>query len=129
LAHGFLLLFDYSYQASNRRAARRIARVVERFDLPAQIHRFLRLRACSLELEEGEAQIAAILRRNPNVRRLPVAPQEVGGIAECLTPSGDLRTLPCHLWGDNPRRLGLDGFFAARLQRAAYWPRCSPIRM
>jgi 16S rRNA (cytosine967-C5)-methyltransferase len=26
-----------------------------------------------------------------------------------------LRTLPCHLWGDNPRRSGLDGFFAARL--------------
>ncbi len=70
---------------------------------------------CSLEPEEGEAQIAAVLRRNPDVRRLPVAPAEIGGLAECLTPSGDLRTLPCHLWGDNPRRSGLDGFFAARL--------------
>ena len=70
---------------------------------------------CSLEPEEGEAQIAAVLRRNPDVRRLPVAPEEVGGLVECLTPSGDLRTLPCHLWGDNPRRSGLDGFFAARL--------------
>ena len=70
---------------------------------------------CSLEPEEGEAQIAAVLRRNPDVRRLPVAPEEIGGLVECLTPSGDLRTLPCHLWGDNPRRSGLDGFFAARL--------------
>ncbi|MFZ0602477.1 MAG: RsmB/NOP family class I SAM-dependent RNA methyltransferase, partial [Roseiarcus sp.] len=70
---------------------------------------------CSLEPEEGEAQIAAVLRRNPDVRRLPVVPEEVGGLVECLTPSGDLRTLPCHLWGDNPRRSGLDGFFAARL--------------
>ena len=74
--------------------------------------------ACSLEPEEGEAHIAPILRRNPDVRRLPIEPHEVGGLAECLTPSGDLRTLPCHLWGDNPRRSGLDGFFAARLIKA-----------
>src|SRR6202034_1719159 len=70
---------------------------------------------CSLEPEEGEAQIAAVLRRSPDVRRLAVAPEEIGGLAECLTLSGDLRTLPCHLWGDDPRRSGLDGFFAARL--------------
>ena len=70
---------------------------------------------CSLEPEEGEAQIAAVFRRNPDVRRLAVTPGEIGGLAECLTGSGDLRTLPCHLWGDNPRRSGLDGFYAARL--------------
>ena len=70
---------------------------------------------CSLEPEEGEAQIAAVLRRNPDVRRLAVTAEEIGGLAECVTPSGDLRTLPCHLWGDDPRRSGLDGFFAARL--------------
>ena len=56
-------------------------------------------------------------RAAPQPRRAApaVTPEEVGGLAECLTPSGDLRTLPCHLWGDNPRRSGLDGFFAARL--------------
>ncbi|HEV7479017.1 MAG TPA: MFS transporter, partial [Roseiarcus sp.] len=70
---------------------------------------------CSLEPEEGEAQIATVLRRNPDVQRLAVTAEEIGGLAECLTPSGDLRTLPCHLWGDDPRRSGLDGFFAARL--------------
>jgi 16S rRNA (cytosine967-C5)-methyltransferase len=73
--------------------------------------------ACSLEPEEGEAQINALLRRNPDVRRAPVEAGEIGGLAECLSPSGDLRTLPCHLWGDDPRRSGLDGFFAARLMR------------
>ena len=73
---------------------------------------------CSLEPEEGEAQIAAVLRRNPDVRRSPVGLHEVGGLAECLTPGGDLRTLPCHLWGDDPRRSGLDGFFAARLVKS-----------
>ena len=70
---------------------------------------------CSLEPDEGQAQIAAALRRNPDVRRLPIAAEEIGGLAECVTPAGDLRTLPSHLWGDNPRRSGLDGFFAARL--------------
>jgi 16S rRNA (cytosine967-C5)-methyltransferase len=74
--------------------------------------------ACSLEPEEGESQIAPILRRNPDVRRLPVAPHEIGDLADCVTPAGDVRTLPCHLWGDDSRRSGLDGFFAARLMKA-----------
>ena len=54
----------------------------------------------------------------PTCGALAVAPEEIGGLAECVTPAGDLRTLPCHLWGDDPRRSGLDGFFAARLLRA-----------
>ena len=73
---------------------------------------------CSLEPEEGEAQVVALLRRNPDVRRSPIAASEIGDLAECLTPAGELRTLPFQLWGDDPRRSGLDGFFAARLVRA-----------
>ena len=73
---------------------------------------------CSLEPEEGEAQISALLRRNPDVRRAPIAAAEIGGLAECVTEAGDLRTLPCHLWGAEPRRSGLDGFYAARLVKA-----------
>jgi len=72
---------------------------------------------CSLEPEEGEAQIAALLRRNPDVRRIPISPAEVGGLDECLNPLGELRALPCHLQGPEPRLSGLDGFFAARLER------------
>ena len=72
---------------------------------------------CSLEPEEGEAQIAALLRRNPDVRRVPITPAEIGGLAECLNPAGELRALPCHLQASEPRLSGLDGFFAARLQR------------
>jgi len=42
---------------------------------------------------------------------------EIPGSAEFLSPAGDLRTLPCQ-WGDpEPRMGGLDGFFAARLER------------
>ena len=73
--------------------------------------------ACSLEPEEGEGQIAALLRRNPDVRRIPIVASEIGGLDECLNPAGELRTLPCHLQGPTPRQSGLDGFFAARLQR------------
>lgn len=70
---------------------------------------------CSLEPEEGEMQIAALLRRNPDLERLPVRPEDIGGLTEMITPEGDLRTLPCHLPHDDARFAGLDGFFAARL--------------
>ena len=72
---------------------------------------------CSLEPEEGEAQVAALLRRNPDVSRLPVTAEEIGGMSECITGEGDLRTLPYHMAHDDPRLAGLDGFYAARLTR------------
>lgn len=72
---------------------------------------------CSLEPEEGEQQIAALLAREAGVRRKPIAVGEIAGIDGFLNPDGDLRTLPCH-WSDSePRMSGLDGFFAARLER------------
>lgn len=70
---------------------------------------------CSLEPEEGEAQIAALLERGAPLVRRPVAAREVAGLAHLLTPQGDLRTLPCHGIGESR---GLDGFFAARLVKA-----------
>ena len=70
---------------------------------------------CSLEPEEGEMQVAALLRRNPDVIRSPIAPAEVGNVAGVLNESGELRTLPSHLPASDPRLSGLDGFFAARL--------------
>ncbi len=74
---------------------------------------------CSLEPEEGESQIAEILRRNPDVSRVPIEVSEIGGLEECLSAAGDLRTLPCQLMGDAPRQSGLDGFFASRLRKRA----------
>jgi 16S rRNA (cytosine967-C5)-methyltransferase len=58
-----------------------------------------------------------LLAREPNLRRKPVGPSEISGIAEFLSPEGDLRTLPSHWSDSDPRMSGLDGFFAARLQR------------
>ncbi|MBS0536181.1 MAG: methyltransferase domain-containing protein [Proteobacteria bacterium] len=72
---------------------------------------------CSLEPEEGEAQIAALLARDPRVVRSPIAAAEVFGHAEFVTEAGDLRTLPHYLPDEDPRWAGLDGFFAARLIR------------
>lgn len=73
---------------------------------------------CSLEPEEGEAQVAAFLERDTRFTRVPVRPKEVGDMAELIDANGDLRTLPCHLPEVPRARGGLDGFFASRLQRA-----------
>jgi 16S rRNA (cytosine967-C5)-methyltransferase len=72
---------------------------------------------CSLEPEEGENQIAALLARDPRIIRRPASAQDVFGRGELLTGSGDLRTLPLHLPDSDPRWGGLDGFYAARLSR------------
>jgi 16S rRNA (cytosine967-C5)-methyltransferase len=72
---------------------------------------------CSLEPEEAEDQIAALLARDSRVARTPMAAQEVCGRAEFLTADGDLRTLPPQLPDPDPRWGGLDGFYAARLTR------------
>jgi 16S rRNA (cytosine967-C5)-methyltransferase len=73
---------------------------------------------CSLEPEEGEAQVEALLERQPQVRRQPITAAEVGGCAEFVTAAGDLRTLPCHFPDSEPRMSGLDGFYVARLVRS-----------
>jgi 16S rRNA (cytosine967-C5)-methyltransferase len=72
---------------------------------------------CSLEPEEGENQITALLARDPRVARKPIMPQDVFDRAEFVTPAGDLRTLPFHLVDPDPRWGGLDGFYATRLIR------------
>jgi 16S rRNA (cytosine967-C5)-methyltransferase len=72
---------------------------------------------CSLEPEEGVDVVTALLQRETGIRRRPIVPDEVNGLAEFLTADGDLRTLPCHLPNPDPRLAGLDGFYAARLER------------
>lgn len=74
---------------------------------------------CSLEPEEGEAQIAAFLTRNNAFSLDPIAPGEPYGQAEWIEPSGCLRTFPYELRFDVPEWSGMDGFFAARLVRGS----------
>ena len=73
---------------------------------------------CSLEPEEGEQAVAALLATESAVRRAPIDASEVAGLSEVVTADGDLRTLPCHLPHQDPRLGGLDGFFAARLVKS-----------
>jgi 16S rRNA (cytosine967-C5)-methyltransferase len=67
---------------------------------------------CSLEPEEGEAQIAGFLAAHPDFTLDPIAPGEGGAPPASLRREGWLRILPHHAPG------GLDGFFVARLRRA-----------
>lgn len=72
---------------------------------------------CSLEQAEGEAQIAAFLAETPGVELVPVTAEEIGGLAQSITPEGYLRTLPSHIADTEQVPGSLDGFFAARLRR------------
>ena len=69
---------------------------------------------CSLQDDESTARIDALLDRTPSLRRVPVRSEELPGLAEAMTPKGNVRTLPS-MWSD---RGGLDGFYIARLQKA-----------
>ena len=66
---------------------------------------------CSLETEEGEAQVRDFLARWPDYHLDPVAPGEGGAPEASLADDGWLRILPHHAEG------GLDGFFIARFRR------------
>jgi 16S rRNA (cytosine967-C5)-methyltransferase len=69
--------------------------------------------SCSLEAEEGGDQIARLLASGAPVRRRPITAAEVGGVTDLIDADGNLRTLPHHLAAQG----GIDGFFAARLDR------------
>jgi 16S rRNA (cytosine967-C5)-methyltransferase len=67
---------------------------------------------CSLEPEEGEAQVRGFLDAHPGFALDRILPGEGGAPPVSLAPEGWLRILPHHAPG------GLDGFFIARLRRA-----------
>ncbi|HTN95594.1 MAG TPA: transcription antitermination factor NusB [Nordella sp.] len=69
---------------------------------------------CSLEPEEGERQVESFLATHADFTRQGLSPEDVGGEAQFITASGDLRTLPSMNIGLDQ---GLDGFYAVRLQR------------
>mgnify|MGYP002628002324 CR=1 FL=1 len=69
---------------------------------------------CSLQPEEGAEQFRALMARRTDITHLPVAPEEISGLAEAIDGDGNLRTLPS-LW---PELAGMDGFHAMRLRRS-----------
>jgi 16S rRNA (cytosine967-C5)-methyltransferase len=72
---------------------------------------------CSLEPEEGTDVVADLLAREQSVRRVPITAAEVFGQTDFINPDGDLRTLPCHFTDADSRFAGVDGFYAARLEK------------
>ena len=72
---------------------------------------------CSLEPEEGADMVADLLAREQSVRRVPIAAAEVFGQIDFINQDGDLRTLPCHFTDADLRFAGVDGFYAARLEK------------
>ena len=72
---------------------------------------------CSLEPEENQSQIEALLARRSDFMRVPIRAEEIGGVNDFVAAAGDLRTLPCHLPDPEPRLAGCDGFYSARLRK------------
>lgn len=66
---------------------------------------------CSLQPEEGEQQISKIISQRDDISLMPVDPAIIGGLKECITKRGEVRTLPFHL----SELGGMDGFYAAVL--------------
>ena len=65
---------------------------------------------CSLQPEEGEQRIEALLSSGAPAVRRPIVAAELFDLDDLITPQGDMRTLPYQLGG-------MDGFYACRLER------------
>jgi 16S rRNA (cytosine967-C5)-methyltransferase len=66
---------------------------------------------CSLEPEENEQVVEQFLSRHAEFTRAPRRPSSVPSPGELLTLAGDFQSLP--------QRHGIDGAYAARLERAS----------
>jgi 16S rRNA (cytosine967-C5)-methyltransferase len=75
---------------------------------------------CSLEPEEGEAQVAGFLARTAGFEIAPILAGEGGAPEASLRSDGTLRILPQH------RANGTDGFYIARFRRLADHGKAKP---
>lgn len=69
---------------------------------------------CSLSPLEGERQVFNFLRAHEDFALSSIVPDELAQQAQFITPAGLMRCLPSMAIGKGS---GLDGFFAARLER------------
>lgn len=68
---------------------------------------------CSLEPEESESVVDAVLAKDDTLVREPIPASLLGGAIEFLNSRCDLRTLPSH-WAAQG---GIDGFYASLLRK------------
>jgi 16S rRNA (cytosine967-C5)-methyltransferase len=69
---------------------------------------------CSLQKVEGEEQIQYLIDTQPSAMKLPITPEEIGGMEDLITENGDLRILPYH----QQETGGMDGFFISRIMKS-----------
>ena len=72
---------------------------------------------CSLDPEEGEALYSTFLADHPEITPLPMTASELPFAGPYLTEHGAVRTTPAGMDMGSPEISGLDGFYAARMQR------------
>lgn len=70
---------------------------------------------CSLQMAEGEYQILRLFEHHQDAYKMPIRPEEVGGLEEPITENGDMRILPFH----QAALGGMDGFFISRITKMA----------
>ena len=68
---------------------------------------------CSLEAEEGIAQVNKVLSRNSSIEIDRIRVNEIQDFENCLTKEGCVQTTPAHLSEIG----GVDGFFIARFRK------------
>ena len=68
---------------------------------------------CSLQPEEGADRVRTYLAGGAPAERVPIRPEEIGGLSEMIGADGALQSLPFHLGKEG----GVDGFHAVRLTR------------
>lgn len=74
---------------------------------------------CSLDPCEGEELIARVLEDTPDIARVPVEVADWPGLEGAVNKQGEIRTTPAMLAGNGEYPGGIDGFFAAVLQKAS----------
>jgi len=74
---------------------------------------------CSLSPLEGERQVFNFLRAHEDFGLSSIVPDDLAKQTQFITPAGLMRCLPSMAIGKGS---GLDGFFAARLNRLTHRP-------
>ncbi len=69
---------------------------------------------CSLQPEEGPAQVSALLNDCADMAVSPIAADEVPGLPQSVSDDGTVRILPSY-WSEHG---GIDGFYMARLRKS-----------
>ncbi|MCO6188024.1 RsmB/NOP family class I SAM-dependent RNA methyltransferase [Rhizobium sp. L1K21] len=72
---------------------------------------------CSLDPLEGEFMVRRVLKKRADARLVAIDQAVLPGLSEAFTADGEIRTTPAMLRDESASASGMDGFYAAKLQR------------